>query len=147
MIRVRDYEHADHYVLENLIKSHAQEFKQKVPDNQQILQSISYFTSFPQSGKIVMITSENKCIGYAIILYIWQTHNAQIISFIDQLFIKKTFKKFKPEIHLIEYLVKQGKTKGIEINPHNIRTTSFRVFKYLGFKNQKKPNLIKILEE
>ena len=108
MIKVRPYEHTDRYQLEKLVKIRYQENKIPRPNNQKILDTISFFTSFPQCGKIYLILFNNNPIGYSIILNQWRLQYGKVSFIIDELYISDNYKKDKPEINLIEYLIKQG---------------------------------------
>ena len=148
MIKVKPYKPAHRYYLEKLIKAQYKELKVKPPTDKNILDTIGFFISFPQSGRIYLLFSKDKPIGYSVVLYQWRLKNGGISCIIDELFVNENYRKYKPEINLIELLIKQEKVHTLEIHLKKIHPSSKRkVFRFFKFERYFGPVFVKLLEE
>lgn len=148
MIKVKPYKPAYRYFFEKLIKAQYKELNSNPPDDKNILNTIGFFTSFPQCGNIYLLFYKDKPIGYSIIIYQWRLKNGGISCIIDELFINENYRKYKPEINLIEILIKQEKVHTLEIHRKKIHPSSKRkTFRFFKFERYFGPVFVKILEE
>lgn len=145
MIKIEQYKHIDRYNLEKLIQECYKEKKIDPPNAQYILDTISFYTTFPQAGKIYIFTYNNNPIGYAITINQWKLQFGGISCFIDEIYINKNFRKFKLEISLIEKIIKQEGTKEIEICLDKTKSISRKTMKNLNFIREYYPTFKKIV--
>jgi hypothetical protein len=145
MIKIRTYEFTDRYYFEKLIKSSYQERKIEPPNEQKILDTIGFFTTYPQCGKIYIVTYNKEIIGYSIVQNDWKIKYGRISFTIEELYINKSFRKYKPGVNLIEYLIKQEKICSILIKLDKLKTTSKKVFNFFKFERDFGPYYIKTL--
>ncbi|MCK4799029.1 MAG: hypothetical protein KAT05_16770 [Spirochaetes bacterium] len=146
MIKIRPYKHTDRYQFEKMIKAFYQENKFDPPDNQKILDTIGFFTAFPQCGKIYLILFNNNPIGYSIILNQWKLQYGKVSYRIDELYISDNYRKHKPEINLVEYLIKQEGIHSIEIKLDKLKSSSRKIFRFFKFNRDFSPFFRKILD-
>jgi len=146
MIKIRSYEHTDHYILENLMKANYQEKKAVCPESAQIFETIKFFTSFPQCGKIYMIFCDSIAVGYSIVINIWKNRNAKISYFVEELYINKEYSKQKLEIDLVDFLIKTNSIHGITLNFDELSSSSKKVFKSVKFNRDKSHHYYKSIE-
>lgn len=132
MIKIRAYQHTDRYQFEKMVIANYQGEKQTPPETQKIIDAIGFFTSFPQCGKIYMITYNSNPIGYCIVLNQWKLKYGQISFKIEELYINKNYSKYKPEVKLIEFLIKHEKIHSIEVKLEKFRLR--RIFKFFNFE-------------
>ena len=145
MVKVRPYQLTDRYEFEKLIKLNFEEKKIDPPENQKIVDAIGFFASFPQAGKIIILTYNKETIGYATVLNLWKLYLGKISYKIEDIYIAKSYRKFKPEVTLIEYLLKQEKIAGIEIKVD--KYLSKKVFNFFNFERDFGPYFVKRVEE
>jgi hypothetical protein len=146
MIKIKSYEHYDHFLLEKMMKANYLSKDIEPPDNQKILDTIGFFTSYPHCGKIFIILFNNNAIGYSIVICKWNVQYAKIIYIIDELYISKNFQKYKPEVNFIEYLIKQEKIHSIEIKLDKFKHCWKKTFKFFKFDRDYALLYIKVLE-
>lgn len=145
MVKIRNYQHTDRYQFEKMILANYQEKKGKPPETQKIIDTIGFFTSFPQCGNIYLIFYDKTPIGYCIVLNQWKLQYGKIAFKIDELYINKNYKKYKPEIKLIENLIKHENVHSIEVKLD--KYNSRRIFKFFDFEREFGPFFIKNLNE
>ena len=143
MIKIRDYQHTDRYQLEKMVLTNYQEKKDKPPEIQKIIDTIGFFTSFPQCGKIYLIFYDKNPIGYCIVLNQWKLQYGKISFRIDELYINKNYKKYKPEVKLIEHLIRHENIHSIEakLDKYYLR----KIFKFFDFEREFGPFFVKSL--
>ncbi|OHD05550.1 MAG: hypothetical protein A2086_13085 [Spirochaetes bacterium GWD1_27_9] len=146
MIKIRAYEHTDRYIFEKLVREFYEERKVKPPTSDQLFETVGFFNSYPQCGKIFMILYKEEFVGYCIVLSMWKNQFSNILYLIDELYIKKKHEKQKLEIDLIEYLIKYEKIHGISIRFDNLNFRSKRTFKSIKFKRDKNDLYLKMIE-
>jgi len=145
MVKVRPFQFTDRYDLEKLVNSSYEERKMEPPSNQKIIDMIGFYTSFPQCGRICILTFNKDIIGYVTVLNRWELYLGKISLRIDELYIHKNYRKYKPEINLVEFLLKQEKIASIAIRLD--RYLSKKVFKFFNFERDFGPYFIKKIEE
>ena len=145
MVKIRPYKHTDRYQFEKLVTAHYLELKETPPDFQKIIDTIGFFTSLPQCGKIYIIFYENNPIGYAVIANIWKLKEGKISYKIEELYINKNYKKFKLEVKLIELLIKQEKVHSISIKLD--KNCSRKTFRFFNFEKDFGPYFTKVIDE
>jgi hypothetical protein len=141
MVKVRPFQFTDRYEFEKLINLNFEEKKIDPPAVQKITDTIGFFTTFPQCGKIIILTYNKETIGYATVLNQWKLHLGKISFKIEDIFISKNYRKYKPEISLIEFLLKQEKIHSIEIKID--KYLSKKVFKFFNFVRDFGPYFVK----
>ena len=119
--------------------------KKYPPAVQKISDLIGFFSAFPQCGKIFIFTYNKDTIGYAVVLNQWKLYLGKISLKIDELYINKSYRKYKPEIALVEYLLKQEKIASIEIKIDKF--LSKKVFRFFNFERDFGPYFIKKINE
>lgn len=132
MIKIRAYQHTDRYQFEKMVAANYQGEKQTSPETQKIIDAIGFFTSFPQCGKIYIITYNLNPIGYCVVLNQWKLQYGMISLKIEELYINKNYIKYKPEVKLIEFLIKHEKIHSIEVKLEKFRLR--RIFKFFNFE-------------
>jgi hypothetical protein len=146
MIKIRAYEHTDHYVLDNLIKAHYSEKKIQCPEPGQIFETLGFFNTYPQCGKIYMIFYNNEPVGYCIVINIWRNRYSKISYMIDELYIQKDCQKHKLEIDLVEFLIKTENIHGISIKYSELNPFSKKVFTSIKFEHDTNQIYYKVVE-
>ena len=145
MIKIKSYQHTDRYQFEKMIVANYQEKKEKPPETQKIIDTIGFFTSFPQCGQIYLIYYDKKPIGYCTVLNQWKLKYGKISYKIDELYINNNYKKYKPEVKLIEHLIKHENISSIEIKVEKF--SSRKNFRFFGFEREFGPFFVKDLNE
>jgi hypothetical protein len=143
---VRNYEHTDRFTLEKMMLAFYQEMKISPPGSEQILETLGYYNSFPQSGKILMIMNDNDPIGYALIQNIWMNRYSKIVILIDEIFIKTEYRKLKPELNLIDFLIANEKLYSISIRFDHLNDKSKRILKTIKFEKDRRELYLKIVD-
>lgn len=133
MIIIESYNHINRYDLEKLIKEHFAEKKIQPPSEKNIIDTISFFTTFPMAGKIYLIKYNTLSIGYAIIINQWKLKLGGISCKIEYLYVNKNYRKYRPEVNLIEHLIKEKDIYEIEICIDKLKTIPRKIMKYLNF--------------
>ncbi len=95
MIKIRPYKHTDRYLFENMIKDCYLEKKTEPPESKKIIDTIGFYTTFPQTGKIYIITYDNNVIGYTLLIYQWKIKYGGITLKIEDYYVNKNFRKYK----------------------------------------------------
>lgn len=145
MIKIRPYKHTDRYLFENMIKDCFLEKKMDPPESQKIIDTIGFYTTFPQTGKIFIISYNNNVVGYAIIIYQWKIKYGGITIKIEEYYINKNFRKYKIETNLIEYLIKEEKVFEIEIKLDDFKSISKKIFTFFNFNRDYNPVFVKVI--
>jgi hypothetical protein len=146
MVKIRKYKFEDRYILENMIKAYYLERKQIPPENSQILETIAFYSGYPQCGKIIMVLFEDVVVGYCIIGNMWKNKFSRILHFIDELYIDKNYIKYRIEVNLIEYLMKNEKIHSIMIKYNELNSNLKQIFKSLKFELDDSKYFFKIIE-
>lgn len=146
MIKIKPYEFSDRYVFEKLIKAGYESKNMDPPDSQKIIETVGFFKTFPQCGRIYLIYYKNNPVGYAIVLNLWRIANGKISYEIDELYIDKSHRKYNPEVNLIEYLIKQEKVYSIEVKIDNLKSSTRKIFNLLKFNKISSPLYVKLLQ-
>lgn len=146
MVEIRAYEQADRYILTKLINAFYAERKMSPLSDEQIVETVAFFNSFPQCGKIYMILYNGKVVGYSIVCNVWKNRFSKIYYFIDELYIEKAYKKYTLEVNLIDFLIKSQKIYGISIRFDKLNSVSKKIFKTVKFKKDKNGLYLKVLE-
>ena len=84
--------------------------------------------------------------GYSIVLNLWRLQYGKVSYRIDELYIAEGYRKYKPEINFIEYLIKHDKIQNIEIKLDKLKTSSRRIFRFFKFNRDFSPFFIKFIE-
>ncbi len=145
MIKIKPYQHTDRYQFEKLVLANYQYKEETLPETEKIMDAVGFFTGFPQCGSIYLIFFDKNPIGYCIVLNQWKLKYGKISYKIDELYINNNYKKYKPEVKLIEYLIKHEKIHSIEVKVEKF--SARRNFKFFGFERDFVPNFIKELDE
>lgn len=146
MVRIRAYEHTDRYIFTKLVNIYYEERKMPQLKDEKIVETLAFFNAFPQCGKIFMISYDEKIVGYAIVCNLWKNRFSKIFYLIDELYIDKSYKKYRLEINLIDFLVKSEKIYGISIRFDQLNSTSKKIFKTVKFKKDSSGLYLKTLE-
>jgi|GEM_PF-1188698 len=147
MIKIRQYEFTDRYQFEKMIKIYYQNNKIDPPGDQMIIDTIGFYTTYKQIGNIYIILYKNIYIGYAIVLNIWEPLYGKVSLKIDEIFIDRNYQKYKPEINLIDHLIKEKNIYSIIVNSSFLKTNSKRIFRFLKFNRVTEEKFIKKVEE
>ncbi len=144
MIKVRKYEIADRKHLEELVTEHFKEIKF---DSQSIIKSVEdavgFFISYPQDGYILIVNFKDKIVGYAIVLYQWRMRYSKPFCYIDEMFIRKQFRKYKPEINIVEYITANDDIFAISVKNDRLNNASRKTMKLIKFDKDSSPLLVK----
>jgi hypothetical protein len=146
MIKIRAYQNTDRYNFENLVKNYYLEKKLTPPDNNQILETVAYYNSFSQCGKIYIIIYDNNIIGYCIASYYWKNRYSTISCLIDELYIDKNYNKYKLEIDLVEFLIKSEKMHSISIKFDELNSNSRKILKSIKFERDEHRTYRRLIE-
>lgn len=144
MIKIRKYEYTDRYTLEKLINFNYEERKEKAPEVDKIISTISFFNGVPQCGSIYIIQYEQEIIGYGIVLNLWNSYNAKVSYLIDDFFILKNYRKHTPELNFIEFLLTHENVYGIGIKVEKYKSISKKVINILRFEIDKDKLFVRI---
>ena len=87
--------------------------------------TIQHLTSNPQSGKILVITSNEIIIGYSILINYWSNEFGGAILFLDELCIKPEYRRQSIGTKFIQHLIAESqsgyKAIFLEVFPSNKR--------------------------
>jgi len=144
VIKIRKYIYTDRYIFEKLVKFNYEEKKKTPPDPEKIISTIAFFNGVPQCGNIYIIQYKEEIIGYAIVLNLWNSYNAKISYLIDDFFVLKNYRKYTPELNLIEFLLTHENIHGIGIKPEKFKSISKNIIKTLKFEIDKEKLFVKI---
>ena len=134
MIKIRKYQPEDRFMLEKMIQAYYTENKIEPPQNSQILETIAFYSSYPQCGKIIILFYENNFAGYCIAGSIWKNKFSKISYIIDELYIDKNYQKYKLEVNLVEYLITNEKIHEIYIKYNELNSNTKNVLKSIKFE-------------
>jgi hypothetical protein len=134
MVKIRKYQPEDRFTLEKMIKSYYTDNKNDPPENAQILETIAFYSTFPQCGMIIIMLYENNIVGYCIAGSVWKNKFAKISYIIDELYIDKNYHKYKLEINLVEFLITNEKIHGIYVKYNDLNSNSKTVLKSIKFE-------------
>jgi hypothetical protein len=146
MVKIKKYQPEDRFVLEKMIKTYYQEKKMTPPENSQILETIAFYSAYPQCGKIIIILYENNIVGYCIAASMWKNKFTKISYYIDELYIDKNFIKHKLEINLIEFLITNEKIYGIYIKYNELNSFTKNLLKSIKFQLDDGKYFYKVIE-
>jgi hypothetical protein len=144
MIKIRPYQITDRFAFESLIKANFDEQKASPPNTERISETIAFYMSFPQCGKINIITYNNDPVGYFIADHQWNIYEAKIAVNITEIFVSKLFRRYKPEVKMIEYILQHEKICGIKVKLE--KNLSKKVFKFFNFERDFGPYLYKKID-
>ncbi len=146
MIKVRRYEPEDRKPLEELIAEQYKEMKMEAEYSvEMVTTTIGFFLSSPQSGYIAIILYKDKIVGYSIVLYQWKMSFSRIYLYIDEIFIKKQFRRYTPEINLMDFISHEEKIQGIAIKQDRLKNSFKRTFKTMKFEKDPNNLFVKML--
>ena len=146
MVKIRKYQPEDRFILEKLIKNYYQEKKETPPESTQILETIAFYSAFPQCGLIIMMLYENNIVGYCIAGSIWKNKFGKISYIIDEFFIDKNYAKYKLEVNLVEFLITYEKIHSIYIKYNELGSNSKSILKSLKFELDDGKYFYKVIE-
>ena len=145
MIKIRKYIYTDRYTFERLINFNYAERKENPPEVEKIVSTIGFLNGVPQCGTIYIIQYNEDIIGYAIVLNLWNSYNAKISYLIDDFFVLKNYRKYTPELNLIEFLLTHNNIYGIGIKPDIFKSFSKKIIKTLKFELDNQKLFVKII--
>jgi hypothetical protein len=144
MIKIRPYQITDRFAFENLIKENFEEKKAAPPNSERISETICFYMSFSQCGKIYLVTYNGEPAGYFIAENQWNIYEAKISINIREYFVAKPYRKYKPEVKMIEYILQHEKICGIKIKIE--KNISKKIFKFFNFERDFGPYLYKKID-
>lgn len=145
MIKIRRYNYTDRYTFEKLIQFNYSEKKLPSPSTEKIISTIGFFNSIPQCGTIYIIEYKEEIIGYTIVLNLWNSYQAKISYLIDEFFILKNYRKYTPELYLIEFLLTHNNIYGIGIKAEKFKSLSKKIIKFLKFEIDNEKLWVKVI--
>ncbi len=147
MIKIRKYIYTDRYNFEKLMQFNYNEKKLAPPDGEKILSTIGFFNSLPQCGNIYIIQYNEEIIGYSIVLNLWNSYNAKISYLIDDFFVLKNYRKYTPELNLIEFLLNHKNIYGIGIKPERFKSFSKKIARLFKFEIDNEKLWVKVINQ
>ena len=144
MMNIRFYTHTDRYVLEKMIHELYDESKVLTPTDEELQKTIAFFNTFTQCGRVYVFEIDGELIGYSIVLNIWKNRFCKLCYLIDEIYVKKGFKKDKVESEFIDFLTETADIYGILIRFDSLNNASKKSLKNAGFDKDEHDLYIKI---
>jgi len=98
-------------------------------DEGKINKTIHFLSNNPQSGSILILTYEEKIVGYCIMIRYWSNEYGGELTFVDELFIKQEYRSHGFGSQFIKLFAKerQSVSKAIllEVFPYNQKAFNF----------------------
>jgi ribosomal protein S18 acetylase RimI-like enzyme len=113
-----------------------------------IVATIRFYEENENMGEVVMIESNGSLAGYSIIFKFWSNEYGGMLMGIDELYIKRSFRKSgiaRAFLHLlINDEMKNRNLAGIELECHPSNIAANHFYKSLGFPKNENASYIKI---
>jgi len=110
-----------------------------------IVATIRFYEENQNMGEVVMIESDGSLAGYSVIFKFWSNEYGGLLIGIDELYIKRSFRKSGIARAFIHLLISQNTNlAGIELECHPSNIAANRFYKSLGFAENENASYIKI---
>jgi GNAT superfamily N-acetyltransferase len=146
MTSFRLYESSDYTALEAMIIAlYTEDMKGEPMSALKIANTVNKLTSEPNRGCIYIFENQGTIIGYGIIIYFWSNEFGGEIVNIDELFIKKDFRRHGIGRSFFEFLSKEFESRAVAFCLETTKENhqAYRFYLKLGFEEYRNTVLFK----
>jgi len=145
-IKYRKYKNEDKKNVIKLIKRfYTEDPTPKGMSNEKIKKTLAFLPKHKERGIILVFDYNKEIIGYSVLINFWSNEYGGNIIYIDELFVKKEWRRKGIATEFITALIKKRINNAIaiqlEVTPNN--KNARKLYERLGFIEHKNPQLTK----
>ncbi len=108
---------------------------EKMTDDK-INNTVSFLSTHPGHGEIILFCDETEAVGYAILINYWSNEFGGNVLYIDELYVKEAFRNQQIGTDFIRHLVSSGynNCKALSLEVVGINDRALALYQRLGFR-------------
>jgi len=116
-----------------------------------IVATLRFYEQHSNMGEVLMIECDGGLAGYSIIFRFWSHEYGGLMVGVDELYIKKKYRRLGAARHFIDLLIASERTHpqfaGIELEAHFSNTLAHKLFATVGIPKNDNAHFIKLLKK
>lgn len=116
-----------------------------------IVATLRFYEQHSNMGEVLMIECDGGLAGYSIIFRFWSHEYGGLMVGVDELYIKKKYRRLGTARHFIDLLIASERTHpqfaGIELEAHFSNTLAHKLFATVGIPKNDNAHFIKLLKK